>query len=78
MRRRGCVRQRDTRPNYRRAEWGYRSIAFYRSLAGDSEDTKSLVDLLADLRHWADLVGIDYADCDRRADSWFDFEADDY
>lgn len=74
MRRRGCVRQRDTKPNYQRAEWGYRAIAFYRSLSGDGEDAASLTSLLADLRHWAELVGIDYNNCDARAACHFDYE----
>lgn len=74
MRRNGCVRTRDTRLNHQRAESGYRAIAFYRSLAGDGEDAVSLMSLLADLRHWADLAGIDYDSCDGRAACHFDYE----
>ncbi len=42
---------------------------------GDTEDRRdALVDLLANLRHWARKTGVDYADADRIADGHFEAE----
>jgi hypothetical protein len=42
---------------------------------GDTDDRRdALVDLLANLRHWARKTGVDYADADRIADGHFEAE----
>lgn len=49
------------------AKLAARVISFYnRSTCNDHNET-NLTDLLADLRHWCDSKGIDFAECDSNA-----------
>ena len=60
--------------NAGRARNGAQCIVKHREIADNNEDTTQLVDMLADLRHWAASVKIDYDNCDRLGQMHFEAE----
>ena len=72
--------ERDERiTNTGRAARAETAIAMYRKLAGDMRcgPDEDLVDLLGDLRHFADAHGVRYHVCDARADDLYGDEVAD-
>lgn len=57
--------------NAARSKWGGQLVAVFAALAGldapGEDDATRLGDLLADLMHWCDAVGVDFDDALRRA-----------
>lgn len=49
----------------------------YAPLSGTTDKTIVLSDVLTDLRHWADIAGVDWDDAVSRAERHFTAETDD-
>jgi hypothetical protein len=74
-----AVEHAERKTNARRAARADVAIAMYRRLAGDNRcgSEEDLIDLLGDLRHFADARDIKYHVCDARADELYDDEVAD-
>jgi hypothetical protein len=68
------TRDPNTPSNADRCAWAQVIISHYRALVGDDDDQTSAVDLLADLRHWADKRGLDFDQLNATAETHYQEE----
>ena len=64
----------DQRAMEMRVERANAALDAYRAVAGDDEPLSTLGDMLADLQHWADAYGVDFARAMEQAVDHYDEE----
>jgi len=60
--------------NETRAQWAEETLDTFRAITGVDTDEDAVADLLADLRHYCDANGFDYATLDDRGGMHYTFE----
>ena len=60
--------------NETRAQWAEETLDTFRAITRVDTDEDAVADLLADLRHYCDANGLDYATLDERGGMHYEYE----